>query len=276
MEGLARKLLRLAPDVGRHVLAYVLWLLLLPLLTSLLFQAYALPSLADAPVLLFNRCLPLLPPVPKQHARPAGGQDGLPFVLASTIGGWVLCGAIGAMSLAGLGLRDAVLQQARALFESDEEEEQEGEQDAGAAVEGAAAVPPPPQPVAQAFGGGMGLDAPVEEWIPLDFREAVGLQGPLTVRVLSGLLGRAVGYYKPQTWSDAPRSTNKPPPFRPSSPTGRLPPVAGDAPLPRPLPDSLPTRPHPPGPPGLGTHAPRRRRGRPAALPELWTGQQRQ
>jgi hypothetical protein len=36
--GLARKLLRLAPELLRHALAAFLWLVLLPLLTSLLFQ----------------------------------------------------------------------------------------------------------------------------------------------------------------------------------------------------------------------------------------------
>ena len=225
MEGLARKLLKLAPLVARHALAAALWLLLLPLLTSLLFQAglavhqtgrlpafssridltrpnnphhhpqknqkpqaYFLPSLAHAPALLWRRCFPLPPPPSPTATTTVQHVDGLPFLVGSTLGGWVLCGAIVAASLAALGVRDAVLPHVQALFEADEEEAEEEEEGVG---DGPAAVPLPPpvpperQPQPQHGQGqqqqGQG-EGPVDEWgIPMDLREAVGLQGPLKV-----------------------------------------------------------------------------------------------
>lgn len=147
-------------------------------------QAYFLPSLRHAPTLLLRRCLP-----PPDTTTVDNNNDGLPFLFLSTIGGWVLCGAIVAISLAALGLRDAVLQQARALLQEEEEEEMQEEGE-----EGPLDAQPPPQPAQAAAAaaappvGAGGVPGEVDEFgVPMDLREAIGLQGPLKVCVCANL-----------------------------------------------------------------------------------------
>lgn len=194
LEGVGRRLWKLAPQVLRHAVVGLLWLGLLPLLTSLLFQAYFLPSLAHAATVLPRRCFPLSSTTTDSDDGDGGG---LPFLLASTIGGWLLCVTILMVSLQALWLKDAVVQQARALM-ADEEGEGEGqgegqgegaEQEQPGVAEGAGvgAAPPPPPPVV-VQGQGQGLE-PVADLILMDFREVVGLQGPIMVGVVCGTDG---------------------------------------------------------------------------------------